>query len=152
MLIIFNTSTALSTRSISYRPIQYPCDESNDDICSEYDIELMNEQSNLSSHAYCKHTFDSHLSCRTLNPFHLQRDDVPVADLYEGLSHQHLNLLRRAVKVMEHNFRSQALSNTSIVLMLKIINYVKDRRHVAQFYTIRRHKNRDILLSPIPGI
>ena len=29
---------------------------------------------------------------------------------------------------------------------------MKDRRHVAPFYTIRRHKNHDILLSPIPGI
>ena len=29
---------------------------------------------------------------------------------------------------------------------------MKDRRHVAQFYSIQRHENRDILLSPIPGI
>ena len=147
--IISNTSIALS---YCYRPIRHTSNEYNDDICSGYDIELMNEQCNLSSHACFKHTFVSHLCCWALNPFHLHRDDVPVADLYEASSHRHLYLLRRAVKGIEHSFRSQALSNTSIVLMLKIINYMKDRRHVAQFCAIRRHKNHDILLSPIPGI
>ena len=31
-----------------------PCDESNNDICSGYDIELINEQCNFSAYACCK--------------------------------------------------------------------------------------------------
>ena len=70
-----------------------PCDESNNDICSGYDIELINEQCNLSAYACCKHTIASHLCCWALNLLHLQRDSVVFADCREVSIHQNLHLL-----------------------------------------------------------